>query len=74
MGLWQMAYLGAMIVGLSRMEGPDGWHDHWDVLAGAAVGIGSTYLFTTPYESNKVEVSFFSDANDTYVLSMTYRF
>lgn len=71
-GKW--AYLGAAIVGISRMEGPDGWHDHWDVLAGAAVGIGSTYLFTTPYEKNKVEVSFFSDGNKTYVLSLKYQF
>lgn len=71
-GKW--AYLGAVIVGVSRMEGPDGWHDHWDVLAGAAIGIGSTYLFTKPYKANPVNVSFFSDGNKTYVLSFKYRF
>lgn len=43
------AYLLATIVGVSRMEAPDGYHDIWDVIAGAAIGIGSTYLFTTPY-------------------------
>ena len=31
------AYVLAAIVGVSRVEGPDGWHDYWDVLAGAAV-------------------------------------
>ena len=71
-GKW--AYLGAAIVGISRMEGPDGWHDHWDVLAGAAVGIGSTYLFTKPYEQSNVEVSFISDGSDTYVLTFRYQF
>ncbi len=24
-------------------------HDTWDVLAGAAIGIGSTYIYTTPF-------------------------
>lgn len=71
-GKW--CYLGAAIVGLSRMEGPDGWHDHWDVLAGAAVGIGSSYLFTKPYEGNKVNVNFLSNGNDTFVLQLKYEF
>ncbi|MFC4721050.1 phosphatase PAP2 family protein [Geojedonia litorea] len=71
-GKW--AYLGAAIVGVSRMEGPDGWHDIWDVLAGAAVGIGSTYLFTTPYEKQPVQVGFYSNGNDTYILSLKYEF
>lgn len=44
----------AAIVGVSRMEDPDGWHDIWDILAGAAVGIGSTYLFTTPYKKSQL--------------------
>jgi membrane-associated phospholipid phosphatase len=71
-GKW--AYLGAAIVGISRMEGPDGWHDHWDVLAGAVVGIGSTYLFTTPYKNSEVELGFFSNGNETFVLSLKYQF
>ncbi|WP_296383222.1 phosphatase PAP2 family protein [Winogradskyella sp.] len=48
---WQYGKWGCMLAGIvrvSRMEGPDGWHNIWDVLAGATVGIGSTYLFTTP--------------------------
>ncbi|RIA09287.1 PAP2 superfamily protein [Flavobacteriaceae bacterium MAR_2010_72] len=71
-GKW--AYLGAAIVGVSRMEGPDGWHDIWDVLAGAAVGIGSTYIFTTPYEKQPVSVGFYSNGKNTYVLSFKYEF
>lgn len=50
-GKW--AYLLAAIVGVSRMEGPDGWHDIWDVLAGATVGIGSTYIFPNPTKTIK---------------------
>jgi membrane-associated phospholipid phosphatase len=52
------AYILAALVGVSRMEGPDGYHDIWDVLGGAAVGIGSTYIFTKPYEQQKIEVGF----------------
>ena len=67
------AYLLAGVVGLSRMEGPDGWHDIWDVLGGAAVGIGSTYLFTKPYQKNKVDLGFASDGKN-YLVSFTYKF
>jgi membrane-associated phospholipid phosphatase len=70
-GKW--AYLLAAIVGVSRMEGPDGWHDHWDVLAGAAVGIGSTYIFTTPYDQFKYNISF--DTNkDGFLLGFSMKF
>ena len=54
-------YLLASGVGVSRMEGPDGYHDFWDVLAGAAVGIGSVYLFTTRQNKSNIEVSFSSN-------------
>ena len=67
------AYILAGIVGLSRMEGPDGWHDIWDVLGGAAIGIGSTYLFTKPYQNQKVDFGFTSDGNN-YLLSFRYQF
>ena len=40
------AYALATYVGWSRLEADR--HDEWDVLAGMALGIGSTYLFTTP--------------------------
>ena len=67
------AYLLASIVGLSRMEGPDGWHDIWDVLGGAAVGIGSTYLFTKPFKQPKIELGFYGNY-DYYLLTFRYRF
>ena len=41
------AYLGAAYVGWSRVE-LEAHHPH-DVFAGAAVGILSSYLFTTPF-------------------------
>jgi membrane-associated phospholipid phosphatase len=60
------AYILAALVGVSRMEGPDGFHDFWDVLGGAAVGIGSTYIFTKPYTNSKIAVHF--SANENYKL------
>lgn len=69
-GKW--AYLGASIVGVSRMEGPDGWHDIWDVLAGAAVGIGSTYIFTKPYQQD-MDFGFASDG-EHYLVTFRYKF
>ena len=67
------AYVLAGVVGLSRMEGPDGWHDIWDVLSGAAIGIGSTYLFTKPYQKQKIGLGFTSDGKN-YLLSFRYKF
>lgn len=67
------AYLLAAVVGVSRMEGPDGWHDIWDVMAGAAVGIGSTYLFTKPYNEDKIAIGFGSNGND-FLLSVGIQF
>lgn len=67
------AYFLAAIVGVSRMEGPDGWHDIWDVAAGAVVGIGATYIFTTPYLKDKVEIGFAS-GNGNYRIGVKYKF
>ena len=67
------AYILAGVVGVSRIEGPDGYHDIWDVLGGAAIGIGSTYLFTKPFEEPKLEMSF--AVNNNYkLLTIKYRF
>lgn len=68
-----IAYLLATVVGVSRMEGPDGFHDFWDVAGGAAVGIGSTYLFTKPYSETITEISFIS-GNGNYLLGIQMRF
>lgn len=73
MSYYKRAYLDATIVGVSRMEGPDGWHDIWDVLAGAFVGIGSTYLFTTPYTRKHLELGF-SVTDNNYTFGFRYKF
>ncbi|MBK5214404.1 MAG: phosphatase PAP2 family protein [Flavobacteriaceae bacterium] len=65
------AYLVAGFVGYSRIGAER--HDTWDVLAGAVVGIGSTYIFTTPYEQDHYELSFKSGGGD-YLLGIKYNF
>lgn len=45
------AYLLAGYVGYTRIQADK--HDGWDVLAGAAIGIGMSYLFTKPYDPDK---------------------
>lgn len=40
-------------------------HDGWDVLAGAAIGIGSSYLFTRPY-ARKHQIAISPLANKEY--------
>lgn len=67
------AYTLAAFVAYSRVEGLHDRHDVWDVLAGAVVGIGSTYIFTTPYLREHYELSF-SAQNGNYVLGITYSF
>ena len=67
------AYVLAAIVATSRMEGPDGWHDIWDVLGGATIGIGSTYLFTKPYHRDKIDLGFYGDGN-YYLITFRYCF
>lgn len=41
------AYLVSTYVGWSRVYGKK--HDWWDVAAGAAIGVGSSYIFTRPF-------------------------
>ena len=67
------AYVLATLVGISRTEAPDGYHDGWDVVAGAAIGIASTYLFTKPYQKEHFDLGF-SAGNNTYVLTFKYKF
>jgi len=49
------AYLAATYVGYSRVAS-DNHYTH-DVVAGAAIGIASSYLFTTPYQGWQVALS-----------------
>ncbi|WP_149276341.1 phosphatase PAP2 family protein [Pareuzebyella sediminis] len=67
------AYLVAGFVGYSRLEGINDRHDGWDILSGALVGIGSTYLFTTPYARDHFELSFKSGGGD-YLVGLNYKF
>lgn len=48
-------------------------HDGFDILAGAIIGIGSTYLFTTPYQQKHIELTF-NSSDGNYLLGFTYKF
>ena len=67
------AYALAGFVAYSRLEGYHDRHDGWDVLGGIVVGVGSTYLFTTPYQREHYELTF-SGAENTYLLGFKYKF
>ena len=65
------AYLLAGYTSFSRLHATR--HDGWDILAGAAVGIGSTWFFTKPREKEKKELSF-SSGEDYFLMKFTYVF
>ena len=65
------AYALAGFTGYSRINAQK--HDGWDVLAGAVVGIGSAYLFTTPYQREHMELTFLNDEN-SFALGFVYKF
>tara|TARA_R110002050_G_scaffold76530_1_gene163507 strand:- start:1722 stop:2297 length:576 start_codon:yes stop_codon:yes gene_type:complete len=65
------AYALAGFTGYSRINAQK--HDGWDVLAGAVIGIGSSYLFTTPYQKEHMELTFASDA-DSISIGFRYKF
>lgn len=67
------AYLLSGFVAYSRLEGLNDRHDGWDVLGGIIVGVGSTYLFTTPYQKEHFELTF-SGQKDNYLLGFKYKF
>ena len=67
------AYILATLVAVSRTEAPDGYHDGWDVLAGAAIGIGSTFLFTKPYFKEHMDLGL-AAGKDHYLLTFKYKF
>ncbi|MCC8360073.1 phosphatase PAP2 family protein [Salinimicrobium sediminilitoris] len=64
-------YLLAGWTGYSRIYATR--HDGYDVLAGAVVGIGSSFLFTTPYQREHMQLSFKS-SEDEFLLGFIYRF
>ncbi|MET2986024.1 phosphatase PAP2 family protein [Aureibaculum conchae] len=65
------AYLLASYTGYSRIQADK--HDIFDVLAGAVIGIGSTYLFTTPYQQEHMELTFSGGKGD-FLIGFKFRF
>lgn len=65
------AYALAAFTGYSRINAKK--HDGWDVVAGVIVGIGSTYLFTTPYQEEHMEITF-SNWENQYLVGFRYKF
>ncbi len=65
------AYALAGWTGYSRINATR--HDGWDVLAGIVVGVGSSFLFTTPYQQENMQLTF-SSSDDQYLLGFTYEF
>ncbi|TVZ27692.1 PAP2 superfamily protein [Gillisia sp. Hel_I_86] len=64
-------YIAAGFTAFSRINAQK--HDGWDILAGAVVGIGSTYLFTTPYQQEHLELTM-NSTNGNYLLGFVYKF
>lgn len=65
------AYAMASFVGYSRIQAKK--HDGWDVLGGAVIGIGSAYLFTTPYTKKPLDLTFNKSGNE-FLLGLNYTF
>lgn len=65
------AYALAGFTAFSRINAQK--HDGYDILAGAVVGIGSTLLFTTPYQEEHMQLTF-SSTNDNYLIGFKYYF
>jgi len=64
-------YVLASFTAYSRLNAAR--HDGWDILAGAALGIGSTLFFTTPLKEKQMELTF-SSQEDILLLGFNYRF
>ena len=65
------AYLIAGFTAASRIDSKK--HDFLDVLAGAAIGLGSNLLFTTAYQQEHMELTF-NSANNEYLVGFKYLF
>lgn len=65
------AYALASFTGYSRVNAQK--HDTWDVLAGAIIGIGSSYLFTKPYQQEHMALTFHGGKGQ-FMLGFNYQF
>ncbi|PTM11956.1 MAG: PAP2 family protein [Bacteroidetes bacterium] len=65
------AYLLASYTGFTRIYTKK--HYFLDVLAGAVIGVGSSFLFTTPYLKEHLELTL-SNSENNYLLGFKYKF
>jgi membrane-associated phospholipid phosphatase len=65
------AYALAGFTAASRIDSKK--HDVLDVLAGAAIGLGSNLLFTTKYQQEHMQLTF-SNQDGDYLVGFTYKF
>lgn len=65
------SYLLAGFTAASRIDSKK--HDIIDVIAGAAIGLGSNLLFTTEYQREHMELSFSSNQGN-YLMGFNYKF
>ncbi|WP_366017073.1 phosphatase PAP2 family protein [Lutibacter sp.] len=66
------AYIIASFTGYSRINANK--HDLWDIFAGAIIGIGSTYLFTTPYQKKHMELTFSNNKGRVFLVGFNFTF
>ena len=67
------AYILAGFVGYSRIEGLNDRHDGWDVLGGLVIGVGSSYLFTNPFQKKHMDLTF-AHVDGYYTIGFSYKF
>jgi len=48
-------------------------HNGWDILGGAVIGVGSTFLFTTAYQQEHMELTF-NKSDGGYLVGFNYKF
>lgn len=65
------AYALAGFTAASRIDSKK--HDILDVIAGAAIGLGSNLLFTTEYQQEHMQLTF-SSGDGNYLLGYTFKF
>jgi len=65
------SYALAAFTGYSRINARK--HDGWDVVAGALLGVGTAYLFTTPHQREHMEISFLG-GNGRFLIACRYTF
>ena len=65
------AYVLASYTGYTRINAQR--HDGWDILGGMLVGVGSAYLFTTPFQEEHLELAFASEKG-YYSIGIKYTF